>query len=108
MSIKQHINPKMVNHPTHYNLPGRKECIVEIEELYGETVAKIFCLTSAYKYLYRTGHKYEDEKLQDIEKAKWYYNKAETYAGHVCFLEMLSLQDDIEKMLKDLGVLECD
>ena len=27
--------PEMVNHPDHYNRPGQKECIVEMEEKFG-------------------------------------------------------------------------
>ena len=46
-----------VNHPAHYNLPGKKECIKQMEEDYGEYITMIFCLTSAYKYLYRAGEK---------------------------------------------------
>ena len=26
----------MVNHPSHYNIPGKKECIVEMEEKFAE------------------------------------------------------------------------
>ena len=35
------INSDMVNHPSHYNLPGRKECIDEMIDIYGlKDVAK--------------------------------------------------------------------
>ena len=64
-----------VNHPSHYNIPGKKECIVQMREDYGETITAIFCLTNAYKYLYRAGHK--GDKKEDIEKAKWYFNYLE-------------------------------
>mgnify|MGYP002622091114 CR=1 FL=1 len=60
-----------VVHPSHYNLPGKKECIEQMLEDYGETITAIFCLTNAYKYLYRAGHKDDAEK--DIAKANWYY-----------------------------------
>lgn len=66
----------MVNHPKHYNSEGRKECIVEMEEKYGKEIVCTFCLTNAYKYLYRAGEKNDNPKEQDIEKAKWYYNYA--------------------------------
>ena len=62
-----------VNHPDHYNLPNRKECIVEMEELFGLEITATFCLTNAYKYLYRAGEKTGNSKEQDIEKAKWYF-----------------------------------
>ena len=66
----------LVDHPTHYSKPGRKECIVEMCELYGVHITAIFCLTNAYKYLYRAGEKAGNPEQQDINKATWYYNYA--------------------------------
>lgn len=64
----------MVNHPSHYNLPDRKECIDEMIDIYGlKDVAK-WCEITAYKYRYRAGHK--DSLTQDIQKAIWYTVKA--------------------------------
>lgn len=63
-----------VNHPTHYNIPGRKECIEEIAEKYGMVVAGIFCLTNSYKYLYRAGIKEGESQGDDVKKAKWYFD----------------------------------
>ncbi len=62
-----------VNHPKHYQQKGRKECIVEMEELYGTYITAVFCLTNAYKYLYRAGNKAGNTKEQDMQKALWYY-----------------------------------
>lgn len=68
------INSDMVNHPSHYNLPDRKECIDEMIDIYGlKDVAK-WCEITAYKYRYRAGHK--DSLEQDIQKATWYTIKA--------------------------------
>lgn len=67
---------EQVNHPSHYNKPGRKECIVEMEEKYGPEYTAIFCLTSAYKYLYREGDKDGNPMEQDRNKAKWYFSYA--------------------------------
>jgi hypothetical protein len=68
------INSDMVNHPSHYNLPDRKECIDEMIDIYGlKDVAK-WCEITAYKYKYRAGHK--DSFTQDIQKASWYMVKA--------------------------------
>lgn len=68
------INSEMVNHPSHYNLPDRKECIDEMIDIYGlKDVAK-WCEITAYKYKYRAGHK--DSFTQDIQKASWYTIKA--------------------------------
>lgn len=70
------MNDSLVNHPSHYNVEGKKECIEQLREDYGETITAIFCLTNAYKYLYRAGHK--DDLNIDIQKAKWYYNYFES------------------------------
>lgn len=68
------INSEMVNHPSHYNLPNRKECIDEMIDIYGlKDVAK-WCEITAYKYKYRAGHK--DSLTQDVQKAIWYTIKA--------------------------------
>lgn len=68
------INSEMINHPSHYNLPNRKECIDEMIDIYGlKDVAK-WCEITAYKYKYRAGHK--DSLTQDVQKAIWYTIKA--------------------------------
>lgn len=68
------INSDMVNHPSHYNLPDRKECIDEMIDIYGlKDVAK-WCEITAYKYKYRAGHK--DSLTQDVQKSIWYTIKA--------------------------------
>ena len=69
---------EMVSHPRHYNLPNRKECIVEMEEKYGTFITAVFCLTNAYKYLYRAGTKDGNSREQDISKAKWYFDWVDT------------------------------
>jgi len=66
----------LVNHPVHYNKSNRKECIVEMQDRFGTYITIVFCLTNAYKYLYRAGQKEDNPKEQDIDKAKWYYNYA--------------------------------
>lgn len=64
----------MVNHPSHYNLPDRKECIDEMIDIYGlKDVAK-WCEITAYKYKYRAGHK--NSFVEDFSKAIWYTDKA--------------------------------
>lgn len=68
------INSEMVNHPSHYNLPDRKECIDEMIDIYGlKDVAK-WCEITAYKYKYRAGHK--GSAVEDMSKAAWYIIKA--------------------------------
>lgn len=66
-----------VNHPSHYNQAGKKECIEQMRADYGDTITAVFCLTNAYKYLYRAGEKADNSKEQDIAKARWYYNYSE-------------------------------
>ena len=68
-----------VNHPSHYQVSGRKECIVEIQESYGLEVLITFCLTNAYKYLYRAGNKENNSYEQDIQKAQWYFDYIKNY-----------------------------
>ncbi len=70
-----------VNHPKHYKKEGRKECIVEMQELFGRKITAIFCLTNAFKYLYRAGEKLGNSKEQDKAKAKWYYTYVTDHLG---------------------------
>ena len=67
---------EQVNHPSHYQKNGRKECIVEMEEKYGAEMTVVFCLMNAYKYLYRAGEKDGNTAMQDNLKAKWYFDYA--------------------------------
>lgn len=69
---------ELVNHPSHYNKSGRKECIEEMLEKYGKTATASFCLLNAYKYLYRAGDKDNNSEEQDRNKAKWYFNFVKT------------------------------
>lgn len=45
-----------VNHPAHYNRPGQKECIVQMEEKFGIEATSWFCLLNWFKYIYRYQH----------------------------------------------------
>ncbi len=71
-----------VNHPSHYNCKGKKECIVEMYEKFGFLVVAIFCALNAYKYLYRAG--YKDDLDQDMNKARWYISYANEILEHHC------------------------
>ena len=99
---------EMVSHPSHYNKAGRKECIVEMEEKYGPEITAIFCLTNAYKYLYRDGSKIDNPMAQDREKAKWYFNHTKKLLDKYNLLlwdgmriEYTDLYLDIRDMLLD-------
>jgi len=94
---------KNVNHPTHYNIAGRKECIVEMRERYGAYITAIFCLTNAYKYLYRAGEKDGNPEEQDKSKAAWYYNYAKnlTEDGACLTLKAYELYCDIKEEIEN-------
>lgn len=72
-----------VNHPSHYNVEGKKECIVEMEELYGKAAVITFCKLNAYKYRYRAGFKNDAE--EDIKKAEWYEHYALTLDAEMMY-----------------------
>lgn len=61
----------IVDHPSHYN-QGGIECLDAMIAAYGKEATATFCLTNAFKYLWRTEHK---NGIQDIDKAIWYLNK---------------------------------
>lgn len=93
---------ELVNHPKHYKQAGRKECIEEMRELYGNKITAIFCFTNAYKYLYRAGQKDGNSESQDIAKAKWYFEYARDYCkGFHCepntqlFKLIMFLEDEL-------------
>ena len=66
------VNMSKVNHPNHYRLEGRKECINEMLDVFGIEKVKAFCELNAYKYRYRYTMKNGEE---DLAKAEWYDNK---------------------------------
>lgn len=70
------IEKEQVNHPAHYNIPGRKECIEEMIDEWGSELTAIWCEMTAYKYEYRAGLKDGNSKEQDMAKRDWYLHKA--------------------------------
>lgn len=98
---------EQVNHPAHYNIAGKRECIEAMKEDYGELITTIFCLTNAYKYLYRAGMKEGNSQAQDIAKAKWYYDYQKELVvnniGVTLSIEMQELEYYILKELKKYG-----
>lgn len=64
-----------VNHPSHYQKEGHKECIEEMIEMYGARAVWCFCICNAHKYEYRAGLKGDAE--EDLKKAQWYRDYAE-------------------------------
>ena len=67
---------EQVNHPAHYNAPGRKECIEEMVDKWGREFTAVWCEMTAYKYEYRAGTKDGNPEEQDMAKRQWYLDKA--------------------------------
>lgn len=70
------VSSELVNHPAHYNAPGRKECIEEMIDIWGREQTAIWCEMTAYKYDYRAGTKEGEPDERDMAKRKWYLDKA--------------------------------
>ena len=75
---QERLNINRVNHPSHYN-----KGIETID--YIESWNMDFNIGNAIKYVTRAGHK--DNKLEDLEKAKWYLereiNKTKKVKGNI-------------------------
>lgn len=63
-----------VNKPDHYANSCSLECIDVMEALLGPAGFFYFCIGNAFKYLWR--HKNKGRPEEDLQKAKWYLNKA--------------------------------
>ncbi len=73
---------EQVNHPSHYQQTGRRECIQEMCFLFGTNYTAHWAVITAYKYLYRAGAKEGNSYEQDIAKAKWYLDWAENHRSY--------------------------
>ena len=71
----------LVNHPAHYNKPGRKECWDEMIDRYQPAWVCVYDIVTAYKYLYRAGSKDGNDYDQDIAKALAYLKHCRNIAG---------------------------
>lgn len=80
---------EQVNHPSHYNREGRKECIDEFVDKYGTGLTALWCVMTADKYLYRAGAKDGNSEDQDLKKAMWYMQWAKDH----CDLKTYGVQD---------------
>ncbi|MGH9463905.1 MAG: DUF3310 domain-containing protein [Vicinamibacteria bacterium] len=70
LGIKKDDDP--VSHPAHYRF-GKLE-VIEVIEDWGWGVP--FCLGNAIKYIARAGRKDPSKFRQDLEKARWYLDRA--------------------------------
>lgn len=64
----------MVN-PNHYK-QGDKETWEQMLEIWGKDAFIKHCEITAFKYIQRLGKKPNNSIEQDLEKARWYLNKA--------------------------------
>ena len=70
--IEKNEEHDMVNHPPHY-ASGGIECIDAMESAFGEESVYWFCVCNAFKYVWRHSKK---NSREDLEKARWYINRA--------------------------------
>jgi hypothetical protein len=61
--------------PSHYVRSGKDVWQMMID-VYGKEAFINFCEINAFKYRMRAGLKETESIVEDIEKAKWYENKA--------------------------------
>lgn len=61
--------------PTHYK-QGGKETWEKMLEIWGKEAFIKHCEITAFKYIQRLGAKPNNSVEQDLEKARWYLNKA--------------------------------
>lgn len=66
---------EMVNHPQHYNNYDI-EVIDMMERIWGVEATLLFCQMNAFKYRQRMGTKPGQTIFQDLDKEKWYLDKA--------------------------------
>lgn len=59
--------------PDHYKNSTSLECIEAMLLVFGKEAVINFCECNAWKYIWRWKHK---NGIEDLEKARWYVNKA--------------------------------
>ena len=94
-----------INHPEHYNIPGRKECIEEMLDKFGTEKLQAFCELNAYKYRYRHTLKNGD---QDLEKAKWYELKnsmLKSSSDTVRIAEFFGIKTQTNQLIEEMSEL---
>lgn len=94
-----------VNHPAHYNIPGRKECIEEMLDKFGTEKLQAFCELNAYKYRYRHALKNGD---QDLEKANWYEvkkSKLESSSDRNRIAEFFGIKTQTNQLIEEMSEL---
>jgi len=92
----ENTNNELVNHPSHYNHQGRRECWDEMITYFGKYDVAIFDIVTAYKYYYRAGTKEGNSREQDIAKAHQYLDHAKKLIPDANASEMI-LSTEIRK-----------
>lgn len=85
-----------VNHPSHYEGNTSLECIDVMELVFGTRAMESFCVCNAFKYLWR--HKHKNGK-EDLEKARWYLNRAKQYTQSSYIEDLEALLEKAERNL---------
>lgn len=63
---------EMVNHPEHYTKNG----LEAIDIIDAMDMSYDFCIGNVIKYIYRAGKKDKEKEIEDLNKAKWYLDRA--------------------------------
>lgn len=89
-----------VNHPAHYESSCSIECIDSMLIAFGRAAVIHFCECNAYKYIWRYKNK---NGMEDLEKAKWYVEKAFTlvddYTLEGEFATLFDLKEIVTKLI---------
>lgn len=70
--INEKLKEENVNHPKHYGGASNPYEVIKVIEAWNLD----FCLGNAIKYIGRAGKKNKDKYIEDLEKAKWYIERA--------------------------------
>lgn len=93
----------MVNNPPHYAGGTSIECIDSMLAVLGVRGTIDFCLGNAYKYLWR--HKLKGNPGEDLDKARWYVDKACVLNNSYLFEQ--EIEDKIEAVAALQGLYQC-
>lgn len=100
------VDKNLVQHPSHYNKNGRKECWEEMREIFGDDAVIVFDCLNAYKYAYRAGDKEGNSKEQDLKKIEQYINHAKSLVKAHTGLQALSVFAKIKAQL--IGIVDSE
>lgn len=64
--------PNLIDHPDHYGGADNPYEAIKVIEAWGLG----FCLGNALKYINRAGKKAGETEFKDLEKARWYLDRA--------------------------------